>query len=140
MVSERQKLARKRYKEANPELFPKPEPTPPKYPNKKKKKNKKSAFKKKKGESKDPNNKKLSFKKHPFRVAGMKPGESCFICKEQDHIAKDCPKKAEWEKNKVSFLFIFSCIFLFAFCYYLLFFLVLACVGLFFLEPGANQI
>ncbi|MCD7457769.1 hypothetical protein HAX54_036072 [Datura stramonium] len=105
MVSKRQKLARKRYKEANPELFPKPEPTPPKDPNKKKKK-KKSTFKKRKGESKDvkdPNKKRL-FKKHPFRVAGMKPGESCFICKEQDHIARDCPKKAEWEKNKICLL------------------------------------
>ncbi|XP_060203617.1 uncharacterized protein C683.02c isoform X1 [Lycium barbarum] len=104
MVSKRQKLARKRFKEANPELFPKAEPTPPKDPNKKKKKKKKSTFKKKIGESKDPNNKKRSFTKHPFRVAGMKPGESCFICKEHDHIARDCPKKAEWEKNKICLL------------------------------------
>ncbi|CAN4087758.1 unnamed protein product [Withania somnifera] len=100
MVSKRQKLARKRYKEAHPELFPKAEPIPPKDPNKKKKK---STFRKKKGESKDVN-KKPSFKKHPFRVSGMKPGESCFICKEQDHIAKDCPKKAEWEKTKICLL------------------------------------
>ncbi|XP_009793755.1 uncharacterized protein LOC107828925 isoform X1 [Nicotiana tabacum] len=105
MVSKRQKLARKRYKEEHPELFPKPEPTPPKDPNKKKKKN--SNFKKRKGESKDvrdPNKKRLLHTKHPFRVAGMKPGESCFICKEHDHIAKDCPRKAEWEKNKICLL------------------------------------
>nr|XP_016460008.1 PREDICTED: uncharacterized protein C683.02c-like [Nicotiana tabacum] len=105
MVSKRQKLARKRYKEEHPDLFPKPEPTPPKDPNKKKKK--KSNFKKRKGESKDakdPNRKRLLHTKHPFRVAGMKPGENCFICKEHDHIAKDCPRKAEWEKNKICLL------------------------------------
>ncbi|OIT26963.1 cold shock protein 1 [Nicotiana attenuata] len=102
MVSKRQKLARKRYKEEHPELFPKPEPTPPKDPNKKKKK--KSNFKKRKGEGNDPNKKRLLHKKHPFRVAGMKPGESCFICKEHDHIAKDCPRKSEWEKNKICLL------------------------------------
>lgn len=103
MVSKRQKIARKRLKEANPELFPKPEPTPPKDPNKKKK----SIFKKKKAEnedSRDPNKSiKKGFKRHPLRVPGMKPGESCFICKAKDHIAKLCPKKAEWEKNKVCF-------------------------------------
>ncbi|KAK6155699.1 hypothetical protein DH2020_009947 [Rehmannia glutinosa] len=99
MVSQRQKLARKRFKEANPELFPKPEPTAPKDPNKKKNKN--SKFKRKKSEPNDPNKpKKSSYKKHPLRVAGMKPGESCFICKAPDHIAKLCPKKSEWERNK----------------------------------------
>lgn len=102
MVSQRQRLARKRYKEANPEKFPKPEPTPPKDPNKKKKK--KSNFKRKKSDSEGPTkgNKRLStHKKHPLRVPGMKPGESCFICKAQDHIAKNCPQKAQWERNKV---------------------------------------
>ncbi|CAA2981603.1 DNA-binding HEXBP [Olea europaea subsp. europaea] len=100
MVSERQKAARKRYKEAHPELFPKTEPTPPRDPNKKK--NKKSKFKRKKSDKNDPNKlKKLSHKKHPFRVPGMKPGESCYICKAPDHIAKDCPTKSEWEKNKI---------------------------------------
>lgn len=97
MVSQRQKLARKRYKEVNPELFP---PPPPPDPNKKKKKT--SSFKRKKS---DPNNsrnvRKSSFKKHPLRVAGMKPGESCYICKAPDHIAKNCPKKSEWERNKI---------------------------------------
>ncbi|KAF2320395.1 hypothetical protein GH714_027381 [Hevea brasiliensis] len=34
----------------------------------------------------------------------MKPGESCFICKAKDHIAKLCPQKAEWEKNKICLL------------------------------------
>ncbi|KAL6971941.1 hypothetical protein U1Q18_031624 [Sarracenia purpurea var. burkii] len=105
MVSQRQKLARKRFKEANPDLFPKPEPTAPKDPNKKKKRN--SKFKRKKSDGKErkfsdkPNRGK--FRKHPLRVPGMKPGESCFICKAQDHIAKYCPEKAQWEKNKFKF-------------------------------------
>lgn len=99
MVSERQRLARKRYKEAHPELFPEPEPTPPKDQNNKKKK--KSLFKRKKPVSNDPN-KKNSFRKHPLRVPGMRPGDSCYICKANDHIAKICPEKAQWEKNKVS--------------------------------------
>ncbi|CAK9169496.1 unnamed protein product [Ilex paraguariensis] len=102
MANKRQKQARKRYKEAHPELFPKPEPTPPKDPNKKKKKTK---FKRKRADSKEPhdrnNHKKSTFRKHPLRVPGMKPGESCFICKAQDHIAKHCPEKAQWEKNKI---------------------------------------
>ncbi|KAJ0041901.1 hypothetical protein Pint_17448 [Pistacia integerrima] len=105
MVSERQKLARKRYKEEHPELFPKPEPTAPKDPDKKKKK---KTFKRKKSESKEPRdpNKpiKKSFKKHPLRVPGMKPGESCYICKAKNHIAKHCPEKAQWEKNKICLL------------------------------------
>ncbi|KAL6971939.1 hypothetical protein U1Q18_031622 [Sarracenia purpurea var. burkii] len=106
MVSQRQKLARKRFKEANPDLFPKPEPTAPKDPNKKKKRN--SKFKRKKSDGKErkfsdkPNRGK--FRKHPLRVPGMKPGESCFICKAQDHIAKYCPEKAQWEKNKICLL------------------------------------
>ncbi|TKY51302.1 hypothetical protein E2542_SST22812 [Spatholobus suberectus] len=94
MVSQRQRLARKRYKAEHPELFPKPEPTPPKDPTKKKKK-KSSAFKRKRAESKPGS------RRHPLRVPGMKPGESCFICKAKDHIAKLCPQKAEWEKNKI---------------------------------------
>ncbi|CAI9092226.1 OLC1v1027415C1 [Oldenlandia corymbosa var. corymbosa] len=101
MVSKRQKLARKRFKEENPDLFPKPEPTPPKDPNKKKKKKKDSKFKKKKSEPRDPNNPNSRRKKHPLRVPGMKPGESCYICKAPDHIAKNCPEKAQWEKNKI---------------------------------------
>lgn len=98
MVSKRQKLARQRFKDANPELFPKPEPTPPKDPSKKKKKL--ANFKRKK---EDPNNPKKSLrrKKHPLRVPGMKPGESCYICKAPEHIAKNCPEKAQWEKNKI---------------------------------------
>lgn len=106
MVSQRQRLARKRYREENPELFPKPEPTPPKDPDRKKKKTN-SKFKRKKADSKAPNdpNKPIrkGFKKHPLRVPGMKPGESCFICRAQDHIAKFCPEKAQWERNKVWF-------------------------------------
>ncbi|XP_041008576.1 uncharacterized protein C683.02c [Juglans microcarpa x Juglans regia] len=107
MVSQRQRLARKKYREAHPDLFPKPEPTPPKDPDKKKKK-KNSMFKRKKADSKaprDPNKPvRMGFKKHPLRVPGMKPGESCFICKAKDHIAKLCPEKAEWEKNKICLL------------------------------------
>ena len=99
MVSQRQKLARKRYKEEHPELFPKPEPTPPKDPNKKKQK--KSKFKRKKEDGKENKPNKGRFSKHPLRIPGMKTGESCFICKGHDHIAKHCPEKAQWEKNKV---------------------------------------
>ncbi|MED6143434.1 hypothetical protein PIB30_006008 [Stylosanthes scabra] len=107
MVSQRQRLAKKRFKEANPELFPKPDPTPPKDPDKKKKKKKfksKSIKRKSDGSeqlsvSKKPF--KSSYRKHPLRVPGMKPGDTCFICKAADHIAKSCPQKAEWEKNKI---------------------------------------
>jgi len=117
MVNQRQRLARKRYKEANPELFPKPEPTPPKDPDRKKKKTK-SKFKRKKAESKAPNDPskpiRKGFNKHPLRVPGMKPGESCFICKAKDHIAKLCPEKAQWERNKVWF----SALFLFFFFFF----------------------
>ncbi|GJY05696.1 zinc finger CCHC domain-containing protein 9 [Tanacetum coccineum] len=94
MVSKRQILARRKFKQENPDLFPKPEPTPPKDPNKKKKK-KKSEFKRKKNDPKKP-----STKKHPLRIPGMKPGDSCFICKADNHIAKNCPEKAQWEKHK----------------------------------------
>ncbi|KAG5403925.1 hypothetical protein IGI04_010044 [Brassica rapa subsp. trilocularis] len=95
MVSQRQRLARKRYKEAHPEEFPKPEPTPPKDPNKKRKK--KSLFKKKKPTSSSGS----SSTRHPLRVPGMKPGEGCYICKSKTHIAKLCPEKSEWERNKI---------------------------------------
>ncbi|KAI4351737.1 hypothetical protein L6164_006062 [Bauhinia variegata] len=103
MANKRQRLARKRFKTEHPEVFPKPEPTPPKDPDKKKKK--KRPFKRKKTESNELGVTKKPFKKiskkHPLRVPGMKPGESCFICKGKDHIAKFCTKKAEWEKNKI---------------------------------------
>lgn len=103
-MSQKQREARKRYREEHPDLFPTPEPTAPKDPSKRKKKENK--FKRKKTVSKDPNKPiKRGFRKHPLRVPGMKPGDSCFICKAQDHIAKLCPKKAEWEKNKVCFCF-----------------------------------
>jgi hypothetical protein len=110
MVNQRQRLARKRYKEANPELFPKPEPTPPKDPDRKKKKTK-SKFKRKKAESKAPNDPskpiRKGFNKHPLRVPGMKPGESCFICKAKNNIATLCPDKHNWQCNKVFFFFFF---------------------------------
>nr|GLL28168.1 DNA-binding protein HEXBP-like [Ipomoea trifida] len=109
MANKRQREARKRFKEAHPEQFPNPEPTPPKDPNKKKKK-KKSNFKRKRSDSDDvaePNSKKFrtsTHKKHLLRVPGMKPGESCFICRDKDHIAKNCPQKATWERNKICLL------------------------------------
>uniref|UniRef100_A0A7N2MI10 CCHC-type domain-containing protein n=1 Tax=Quercus lobata TaxID=97700 RepID=A0A7N2MI10_QUELO len=106
MVSKRQRLAKKRYREEHPDQFPKPEPTPPKDPDKKKKTM--SKFKRKKSESsasKDPNKPfRKGFTKHPLRVPGMKPGESCYICKAKEHIAKHCPEKAQWEKNKICLL------------------------------------
>lgn len=109
MVSKRQKIARKRLKEAHPELFPKPDPTSPKDPNKKKKNRKKKndgKFKRKKSETTGPKtlNKSNNPRKHPLRIPGMKPGESCFICKAKDHIAKHCPQKEQWEKNKTCLL------------------------------------
>ncbi|KAE9589060.1 hypothetical protein Lal_00000075 [Lupinus albus] len=95
MVSERQRLARKRFKAEHPELFPKPEPT--------QNKNKKKKPLNKKPEQLGVTSKpfKPNSRKHPLRVPGMKPGESCFICKAKDHIAKSCPEKALWEKNKI---------------------------------------
>ncbi|KAI3704873.1 hypothetical protein L1987_75102 [Smallanthus sonchifolius] len=100
MVSKRQIVARRRFKEEHPELFPKPEPTPPKDPNKKKKK--KSNFKRKKSDPSKPN--RSTSKKHPLRIPGMRPGDSCFICKADNHIAKNCPEKAHWEKHKICLL------------------------------------
>ncbi|KAG9441191.1 hypothetical protein H6P81_017045 [Aristolochia fimbriata] len=106
MVSQRQRSARKRFKEAHPDLFPKPEPTPP-NPNKNKNKkfSKKSKLKpNKSGDGSIQKKKSGSLRRHPLRVPGMKPGESCFICKAQDHIAKVCPQKSLWEKNKICLL------------------------------------
>ncbi|KAH8492394.1 hypothetical protein H0E87_021810 [Populus deltoides] len=100
MVSKRQQLARKRFKGEHPELFPKPEPTLLKDPNKKKKK--KSLLKRKKSDPNEPYKK--GFRRHPLRVPGMKPGDSCFICKAKDHIAKLCPQKSEWERNRICLL------------------------------------
>ncbi|KAJ9679409.1 hypothetical protein PVL29_021365 [Vitis rotundifolia] len=106
MVSQRQRLARKIYKEAHPELFPKSEPAAPQDPTKKKKK--KSKLRPKRAEMKGPKSTEKSDKsklrKHPLRVPGMKPGESCFICKAKDHIAKHCPEKAQWERHKICLL------------------------------------
>jgi cofilin len=94
MANKRQREARKRFREANPDLFP-PQPAPSADGAKKKsKKNKKSTFKKpKKGGT--------GRSKHPLRVPGMRPGERCFVCKSTDHVAKACPEKALWDKNKV---------------------------------------
>ncbi|KAK1260965.1 hypothetical protein QJS04_geneDACA001969 [Acorus gramineus] len=102
MVSKAQKLARKRYKEAHPDLFPKPEP--PKDPSETKKNKKKKSLKAKKTQTLKKSNPNSGSKKHPLRVPGMRPGESCFICKAHDHIAKSCPQKAQWERNKICLL------------------------------------
>ncbi|XP_072151071.1 uncharacterized protein [Setaria viridis] len=92
MANKRQREARKRFREANPDLFP-PQPAPSADGSKKKSK-KKSMFKKvKKGGT--------GRSKHPMRVPGMRPGECCFICKSTDHVAKACPEKALWDKNKI---------------------------------------
>ncbi|KAF6144264.1 hypothetical protein GIB67_024491 [Kingdonia uniflora] len=100
MVSKRQKEARKRFLEEHPDLAPKP--TPPQNPEKKQNKSK---FKKKgDNNNNNNNNNKKSFSKHPLRVPGMKPGESCFICKAKDHIAKLCPQKDQWERHKICLL------------------------------------
>ncbi|PKU73742.1 uncharacterized protein C683.02c [Dendrobium catenatum] len=104
MVSQRQRLARKRFREANPHLFPKPEP--PKDPKSKKQK-KKEKLKKRIDSIKakiERRNGAGNQKKHPLRLPGMRPGDGCFICKSKDHIAKLCPEKASWEKNKICLL------------------------------------
>lgn len=106
MVSKREKrLAPNRLKEANTHLSPKP-PEPPKDSSSspKEKKNKKKNLKTLKAKTSAKKKGGSTLKKHPLRVPGMRPGESCFICKSNDHIAKLCPKKAEWEKNKICFL------------------------------------
>ncbi|XP_038973686.1 zinc finger CCHC domain-containing protein 9 isoform X2 [Phoenix dactylifera] len=104
MVSTRQRLARKRFKEANPHLFP--EPPKDSSSSSKEKKNKKKYKNLKTLKMKTIAKKKSgsTLRKHPLRVSGMRPGESCFICKSSDHIAKLCPKKAQWEKNKICLL------------------------------------
>lgn len=109
MVSKRQREASKKYREAHPDLFPKHEPMPSKDPDNKRTKKKLNNLKRKKAESKAPNNdpnkpSRKGFKKHPLRVPGMKPGETCFICKAKEHIAKHCPEKAQWERNKTCLL------------------------------------
>lgn len=104
MVSKRQKEAKKRFNDANPQLFSDPKPEHSSTSTSKKKKEKK-----KKGEAAFKKGKKTggaATRKHPLRVPGMRPGESCFICKATDHIAKLCPEKAMWEKKKVMFCFL----------------------------------
>lgn len=99
MVSKRQKLARRRLRETNPELFPQPEPKKADPNSKKSKRKAKSQTLKAKY-----NVNKTSGSKHPLRIPGMRPGENCFICKSTDHIAKFCPEKSQWEKNKICLL------------------------------------
>ncbi|KAK9914255.1 hypothetical protein M0R45_038044 [Rubus argutus] len=103
MANKRQREARKRFRAEHPELIKAPEPTPLKDPTKKKVK--KPSFKRKRAESEGPNDPNRAAKKfrskHPLRVPGMKPGDSCFICKATNHIAKLCPEKAEWDRHKI---------------------------------------
>ncbi|KAF3781469.1 Uncharacterized protein EJ110_NYTH36471 [Nymphaea thermarum] len=113
MVSNRQKVARRRFREEHdgggggetPLLL---RPTAGDGGTKKKKRKNE-----KKGEGRDSakDGRPAKFmkqsnglKKHPLRVPGMKPGESCFICKGKDHVAKNCPTKATWDKNKICLL------------------------------------
>ncbi|CAL9138498.1 unnamed protein product [Musa acuminata var. zebrina] len=108
MVSKRQKEAKKRFNDANPQLLSdsKPEHSSTST-SKKEKEKKKKGLKKKKGEAAFKKGKKTggaATRKHPLRVPGMRPGESCFICKATDHIAKLCPEKAMWEKKKICLL------------------------------------
>ncbi|XP_009340028.2 uncharacterized protein LOC103932201 isoform X3 [Pyrus x bretschneideri] len=98
MVSKRQREARKKFRAEHPELAK--QPTPPKDPTRKKDK-KKSSFKRKKAPSDPAKPSKNPHRKHPLRVPGMKPGDSCFICKSTEHIAKLCPEKVQWDKHKI---------------------------------------
>ncbi|PKA55020.1 Cold shock protein 1 [Apostasia shenzhenica] len=105
MVSQKQRVARKRFRDANPDLVQKPpSPKDPSLKRQKKKERlkKRKALIRKKIERR--NGAALKTKKHPLRVPGMRPGEGCFICKSKDHIAKLCPEKANWEKNKICLL------------------------------------
>ncbi|XP_042430694.1 uncharacterized protein LOC122017205 [Zingiber officinale] len=95
MVSKRQNEARKRLEETNP----RPEDATTSIPKAEKgmksrntKRRKEGGFKKKSGTS--------AIRKHPLRVPGMRPGESCYICKSTSHITKLCPEKAVWERKK----------------------------------------
>ncbi|KAG0493120.1 hypothetical protein HPP92_006518 [Vanilla planifolia] len=106
MVSQRQRMARKRFREANQHLFPKPEH--PKTPSLKKETKKENLKKRIALKSAKIGMKSGTFKtktkKHPLRVDGKRPGEGCFICKSKDHIAKFCPEKVNWERNKICLL------------------------------------
>ncbi|XP_042425025.1 uncharacterized protein LOC122012529 [Zingiber officinale] len=95
MVSKRQKEARKRFEGTNA----RPEDATTSIPKAEKgmksrntKRRKEGGFKKKSGTS--------ALRKHPLRVPGMRPGESCYICKSTSHITKLCPEKAVWERKK----------------------------------------
>lgn len=49
-----------------------------------------------------PRKKTNSDSKHPLRVAGFKPGDSCFICKSPGHRAKECSQMRPSDAKKVS--------------------------------------
>lgn len=44
------------------------------------------------------------FKKHPLRVSGSKPGDGCFICNSDQHIARACPQKFSKERKMICLL------------------------------------
>ncbi|BBN04589.1 zinc finger CCHC domain-containing protein 9 [Marchantia polymorpha subsp. ruderalis] len=54
--------------------------------------------------AKDDKASKKTGSKHPLRVAGMRPGEGCFLCKGTDHIAKFCPTKSSADRKKMCLL------------------------------------
>ncbi|CAN6487047.1 unnamed protein product [Victoria cruziana] len=111
MVSKRQRVARRRFREEHdggggetPFLL-RPEAGDGGTRKKKQKNNKRDRCSSaKNGRSAKFMKKSNGLRKHPLRVPGMKPGDSCFICEAQDHVAKNCPTKATWDKNKICLL------------------------------------
>ncbi|KAH9325597.1 hypothetical protein KI387_005775, partial [Taxus chinensis] len=99
MGNKRQRLARQKFLESNPN----PNPPPLKDENMKKKKKKRKREGGRGGGGGEKGFKKARTK-HPLRVPGMKPGDGCFFCQSKDHIAKFCPQKAQVDNKKICLL------------------------------------